>query len=159
MASKILFAYSRGTKKEGWRKLCVAILICVVIVAASNLPDFRKQAPVAYILLNTLALIVGLSLGLAYALPNIVMDREFRFVLYEDRMECKFPAKWFGESYSVPIGEIARLERYPDQERDDWALVTCDNRRIKITHNYENPVEDIVKILRTIRPELPISVV
>ena len=160
MASKVLISHSRGTKREGAVSLFCGVAAAVGLVVFLHLffGWVRKEDPFLYFAFLGIVLIVGGLLVFAYAIPNLLMNREFRFVLFEDRIECKSPAKAFGESYSISIDEIVRLEEETGNDGpNSWRFVTRDNRCLKITPNYRNPVRKIVAALRQLRPELPVS--
>ena len=162
MTPKILVDHSRGTKREGISVIAIALLTSGGLVGFFHLfchfvVNLRNESPVFYFVFNGFALIFGGFLIFAVGVPNLLMKRRFRFVVSEDRIECQSPAKAFGESYSIPIDDIASLQEHTYHGDTQWWFITCDNRRIEITPNYGNPVREIVAALRQLRPELPVQ--
>ena len=158
MATKILVSHSRGTMHEGVVKLFLGLVVTGGMLAfAFSFSDFWRDAPVGFWFFNTVIILFGAAVVFVSAL-NILMDREFHFLVSEDRVECKSPAKIFGESYSIPIDNIITIQsKVVGDCGTESFLVTRDQRRFHITTNYGNPVEKIVAALRELRPDLPVN--
>jgi hypothetical protein len=158
IVSREIIAHSRRTKREGLFALVGGVATTAILVGGIELFGgwIRKEDPFFYFVFIGLGLIIGGLVVFGYAMPNLLMNREFRFVLYEDRIECHSPAKAYGETNCIAIDEIASLEEDPTGDSTYWFIATRDNRRIKITPNYGNPVRKIVAALRELRPELPV---
>ena len=160
MASRVVISHSRRTKREGAGVLASSLLTVVGLIVFCHIffPNMREEGPIFYFVYNGGALLIGGLLVFAYAIPNLLMDREFRLTLFEDRIECKSPAKAYGESYSIPLSEIVMLEEEMGNEGpSDWWLITHDDRRILITPNYGNPVAKIVEALQHLKPEITLK--
>jgi hypothetical protein len=159
MASKILISHRRRTKREGMIALVSGILVPVLWVTLTSLFQalFWQDSPVFFWIFKSLGIVLGVVTVFGYAIPNMLMDREFSFVVSEDRIECKSPAKAYGESFSVPIDEIVAIEHQRSEDMGDWFLITRGRQRIRIPMNYGNPVRKIVAALRELRPELPLN--
>lgn len=159
MPSKVLIHHSRGTKREGAATLIAGVAIPGCLVASLHifLGSARQENPFFFYAFHIIGLLIGGLVVFGYAIPNLLMDREFRFVLSENQIECQSPAKVYGESYTIPIDEIIGLQE--DNQSGDgttWRLVTSDYRCVTITTCYRNPVDKIVAALRQLRPDLPV---
>lgn len=118
-------------------------------------PDFFFEESRWFYYVFCAVAIAGGAILIVYGVHNIRMDKEFRLTVSEDGIECVSPAKAFGESYSVPLDDIVRLEK--EVSESTWCIVTRDNRRIIITPNYGNPVLDIAYTLQELRPEITVK--
>jgi hypothetical protein len=154
---QILLDHRYGTKSEGRRALFWGLLVPTVLIVAIHLfpNDMRHEDPIFYYVFVTLALVIPAAVVFLIAIPNLRMDREFRFVITEEQIECDCPAKAYGDTYTIPIREIVALEAKDGIDSANWWLVASDGRRLKVTTGYKNPVHKILTILRRLRPDLP----
>lgn len=160
MASRVVISHSRRTKREGAGVLASSLLTVVGMITFCHIffPNMREEDPIFFFAYNGGTLLIGCLLVFGYAIPNLLMDREFRITLFEDRIECKSPVNAYGESYSIPIDEIVMLEEKTGNEGpNDWYLIIRDNRRIQITPNYGNPVAKIVDALQHLKPGITVK--
>ncbi|MBN2025079.1 MAG: hypothetical protein JW809_20045 [Pirellulales bacterium] len=157
--SKLVFEHRRRTKREGLWALVASVLTMGGLVTFEMVlfPWVRERDPVFHYIFCGMALLIGCGIIFLYAIPNMRMDREFRFLLFDDHMECRCPAEAFGESYSIALNEIVMLEEDTTPETSEWYFITRDDRRIRINRNYGNRVRRVVNELRALRPELPVK--
>jgi hypothetical protein len=161
--STIILCHRRGTKREGIQVMLWGVFSSGVMVALTLLVPlpglFWRESPVFFCVFNAIVLFIAGVAIFAYALPNILLDREFRFTIFDNRVECMSPAKAFGESYSIPVDEIVAIEKEPWGDDGDWKWFfrTADGRRIQITQNYRNPIHKIVAALQELRPDLHVK--
>jgi hypothetical protein len=155
--AQTLLDYRCGTKRWGRSVLFWGLFVPIVLIAAINLfpAELRQDKPVFYCMFHALAILIGAAVVFGIAIPNLRMDRQFRFRITDDAIECECPAKAYGETFSVSIRDIVTLECDSSGDTPDWYLHTRDGRRVKITPNYNNPVRKIVATLQQLRPCLP----
>jgi hypothetical protein len=159
MTSNALVDHHRWTKREAWLTLFTVLSTYGGLLGLLYLfmYFFHDVSMVFAIVWHLVVVGFGLLVILGYVLPNMRMDREFRFVVTSERIECTSPANRFGESYVVLIRDITAVEKKSRGEEGsyDWYLHTSDGRCLNLTPNYGNPIRRIVKVLRRLRPDLP----
>jgi len=155
--AKLLLSHRRGSRREGILVLVFYVLISTGFIAVPHyfFPGFHEKA--FHYVWDAFVLGVCALVIFTYSIPNIVMNREFRFELFEDRIECKSPSKFYGESYSILLSDIVELEEIVDYDGPSvWYFVMRDGRKIRIITNYGNRDEKIVKMVRHLKPDLPV---
>ena len=162
MAAKQLLSYRRTTKKEGIATLVGVVFTVLGLIGSMQLvvdfsPNFAADEPWFYYLFNGVALLLGGLVIFCYAMPNLRMNREFRFTLTEDEIDCQSPTDAFGESYTIALTELVGIEERQSCDTSDWYLTTRDGRQYQLTPNYGNPQRDIMDALIELKPDLVVK--
>jgi hypothetical protein len=156
--TQTLLDYRYGTKREGWTTLFWGGFTSIGLIAWIHVFRHFVDMPslTLVVIWDLFAAALGALLIFGYAIPNIKMNGEFRFLVTSEEISCISPAAKFGDSYTIPICEITALEKKSGSEGSyNFFLQTSDNRRLNITQNYKNPRRKILKIVRELRPGLP----
>ena len=100
--------------------------------------------------------IVG-SLGGWYAIANIVANKEFRCKLTADTLDCYCPVKGVGETFTVKLSDITKLEKEVWEDSQDsyrWYIWEGNGDRHWLTSNYGNPCERIIDRIQKLNPKV-----
>lgn len=92
--------------------------------------------------------VVVCSIVVCYAIINLRSGQVFECRMDSERLTCVSPVPGCGQSFSVPITEIIRIERELWAESCRWYIWTADGQRFWLTGNYGNPVEEFVGAIR-----------
>lgn len=93
-----------------------------------------------------------------YAFENLKSGDTFSCRIDDKDLTCHCPVSGCGESFRLPIDEIARLEKH------DWGDGSCrwyiwdrSGRRYWLTSNYDNPVEQFIGEVRRRVPKVTVT--
>jgi|GEM_PF-3963663 len=116
----------------------------------------REDSPIIFWAIVVVMGGAGGILFIGYFIPNLVMSRQFSLRIYSDRIVCESPHRSLAPAFDLPLSEIQFLEHDARGDAESWTIVTHDQKRHFITHNYGNPVKRIVKILMAAEPPLKV---
>jgi len=147
--------HRKSTAKEGWRVLAGTVFTVAAFVAfgAFIFPDVRPEGwaiLLASVIAGTFILAVML-----YAVANIRAGSEFSCRLDEERFTCVSPVDACGDSFDLPLDQIAKIEREDWSEGDcRWYVWDAEGKRYWLTSNYNNPDGQFIANLQLLRPDI-----
>ena len=151
------FHYVRSARTDGWRVLLTFLLIAVLFWLGIRVlaPSFPQENPSFFTFFTIVFILAGLALILGYALPHILSENTFVFTITAERVICRCTRDYRINSFNLSLDALLTVEyfRKPNGS-EEWYLVTCDGKRLTITSRYGNPVDEIVRTLVHLRPEL-----
>jgi hypothetical protein len=153
----VVFAYTRSSRREGWRYLFLYTVsaILLLVVLTFFLPGLAARNPVFYGMVVGLLILVGIGVVFLFALPAILKKEEFSYVIGDDWISCISPSRETGASYNLALEDILAVEEYAEPGgKERWYIHTRQGERRLIPSDYGNPVVEIVRILVRLRPEL-----
>jgi hypothetical protein len=101
------------------------------------------------------ALVMSASIFAAW---QITRRATFHCRLSSQILECLCPVKCIGESFVVPVHEIAKIERHrqPGGESEfRWYIWDSSGNRYWLTDGYGNPVRRFVAQIKELCPSVP----
>jgi hypothetical protein len=101
--------------------------------------------------------IVGVvaSIAIYNAVVNLQCKRTFVCRIDDEQISCVSPVSNCGESFSIPIRTIARIERMDGGESPyRWYIWNQAGERFWLTSNYDNPVDSFVDAIRERCPDV-----
>jgi len=157
MPSRAILSHSRSAAREGLFVL-VGITATMVGLAVFYRVFAKDASPWFYYTFHGIGLVIWIAVVFGYAVPNLSLRRRFEFTLFEDRIECRSPARAYCEPFSIALADLIALEEETGHEgANSWYLITRDDRRLLIPPHYGNPVRKIVAELRELRPGLEVE--
>ena len=100
-------------------------------------------------------IVVVTAVVLIASILEILANADFICRIDEDLFECIAPVSAKGESFSIPIVEIAAVEcDHSGDPPHPWYIHDRDGRRVRLTRNYDNPVETFIAIIRELNPSV-----
>jgi hypothetical protein len=149
-----ILEHTRSTAAEGRSVILGTIATCIgmAIVLPVMFPDIWDDDRfffVAWYGLLTVAAIVSVTLGVR----NIRTNGTFHCRLSKNRLECHCPVSECGESFSVAVSTIFRIEECASSESThSWYIWEDSGRRHRLPTNYGNPAEQFIEHIRNLNP-------
>jgi hypothetical protein len=131
--------HRKSTKSEGWMVLiCIVVTIVLTGVGQwftfSSIWSRNKSFVVAFFTIEVFLAVAALC----YATVNLLVDADFECRIDDNSISCLSPAGGCGESFSVPISEIVKIEKELWGDGDcRWYLWSVGGRRFWLTSNYD----------------------
>jgi hypothetical protein len=93
-------------------------------------------------------------IGIVYGVRNIRSPGTFQCRLSKERLECNVPVPGCGDSFSIAVQEISKIEKVAPlgDGGPRWYVWDHSGRRYALTVNYGNPVERIVALIQELNP-------
>lgn len=86
------------------------------------------------------------SMLIYYAVVNIQTNSTFVCRIDNQRIRCVSPVCQCGDSFSIPLRTIARLEKVDEGESSyKWYIWDEAGQRFWLTSNYDNPVDTFIE--------------
>lgn len=141
--------YRRNTTRDGVRLLLgivatVAVLGVVPLLYFRSVGEERPWVVVVYVAFVA----IWTAVALPYAILNIRRGQEFLCRIDESSVECVCPAWGCGQTFSIRIADIAKVERQGWYDSHRWYLWDKAGRRYWLTGNYGNPADQIIELIR-----------
>ena len=95
------------------------------------------------------------SIGVCYAIVNIRANSTFVCEIDDEQIRCVSHVKLCGESFSILIRDIAKIERANEGEGSHcWYVWNKAGQRFWLTSNYNNPVNNFIDAIRERCPDV-----
>ena len=145
--------------ERSWMRIVIEFSICLlsvltagafVGVTAATLSDPGSAGCLAAYVFVTIIVAGNLSIWIWGIVWTAMRRKSFRCSVTESMVDCQCPIPWFGQSFSVPISDLASI-RIEATSGDGYrcVLVTKHGTEYDLTYWYGNPVDRIVgEILR-----------
>ena len=82
------------------------------------------------------------------AIANIVKAEEFVCEMDDDIIECISPLDWCGESFRIPIADIAKVVKVTGEDSYRWFIWDKAGCRYWLTSNYGNPADKFIRAIQ-----------
>lgn len=93
----------------------------------------------------------------AWKIAGLARSREdFSCTLNDQHLECHVPTRSEGDSFRIALDDIAEIHRdSSDEGSPRIRLHTQDGRALWLTSNFGNPAKRILRLIREMRPDIP----
>src|SRR5688572_8630917 len=135
--------HRRSTRHQGFYEiaLLVGLYLVFFLVYQRFFADWVwKGGDRSFFIFIAVMTFFGVALAV-HAVWEILQNGEFVCRLDHETFECSVPSKYSGDSFKIPIADIARIERDTGAETTMWYLWDNKGRRYWLTGNYGNPAE------------------
>jgi hypothetical protein len=151
----IVLEYRRSWKREIVYSLLILLSATVLVYVLLRL--LADQGLMPKIIGWTLLLFNYSIFG--WNIATLLKRREdFFCTLYEKYIECHVPVSGMGDSFQIALDDIAEI--HLDNSGEDQAKIylhTQDGRSLWLTSNFGNPARKLLRRIRQMRPEIPLT--
>jgi hypothetical protein len=152
-----ILEHRQSTRREGIGTLVIAavtvaglIAIQVLLFEYAFLDGWQENKFFLVGFYGILALVTAVIV--AYGVANIVKNQEFICRVDGEAIECISPVKACGESFRLPLAEIAKIEVKTGSDSAEFYLYDRAGSRYQLTTNYGNPGRKIIETILKLNP-------
>lgn len=153
-AKRWLLEHTRSTAAEGRSVMFGTIATCIgmAILLPVLFPHMWDEDRIFFVVWYGLLAVVAM-VGVAFGVRNIRSGGTFYCRLSTDRLECHCPVSGCGESFSIIVREISKIEEVTSSgSSSSWYVWDHSGCRYNLTINYGNPAEQFVGLIRELNP-------
>ena len=141
--------HRRGTRQAGILALLGVGATAVGFIAFQVFffPSLWNDDHLFFILFYAILSVVVTGVA-SIAIADIVKAGEFVCEMDDDIIECISPLEGCGDSFRIPIADIAKVEKVTGQDSHRWYIWDNAGRRYWLTSNYGNPADKFIRAIQ-----------